>query len=483
MADFALGDNLLQSTITVTTAYIIPTEVRPETIILCNFSATNTVKLPQPVLGRQINVKDIAGTAAINNIQILQYASEEIEGVAATFIMATDYQTIILQADGTNWWILRAAQVIAPYYIAVGSSSGLTVNLSNSLILYYALSGTLTQNFTLNFNNYLGVWQIDTSQVVFGSYVVIVQNGTATTTLTIPSIFTLSLPVVNIVSVLAPISGLTGPQGATGPQGIQGVTGVTGPTGPQGATGPAGSNGVAGSTGPQGATGPLGSTGATGPSGSSGLVVNQVAHGFSTGQVVYYTGSTWALAKADSSSTLGIGIVSVIDVNNFTLNLVGLIPGVSVGATGLTTGQYYFVSDTTSGLLTVTEPVSSTSYSNPLMFALSASTALALPFRPSSVVSTLTYTSTYDFQLNNDPVAPSTTYNTTYTNSQLTNESWTRLDATTLKSVTYTYTSFLLTSEVRVIYASNGVTIVAQLTIVYTYTNNTLSSATYTRNV
>jgi len=111
------------------------------------------------------------------------------------------------------------------------------------------------------------------------------------------------------------------------------------------------------------------------------MAVNQTSHGFTTGQAVYYTGSVWALAEANSAGTLGIGIVSFVDANNFNLYQAGLLTGLS----GLTAGQYYFVSDATSGLLTSTQPTSVSSYSNPLLFALSTTTGLVLPFRPSGI--------------------------------------------------------------------------------------------------
>ena len=111
------------------------------------------------------------------------------------------------------------------------------------------------------------------------------------------------------------------------------------------------------------------------------LLVTQALHGFSTGQAVYFTGSVWAKAKADAGNTLGVGVVVVIDANNFSLYLSGFI----VGLSGLTAGQYYFVSDATAGLLTSTEPTTQFHFSNPLLFALSSITGIVFPFRPSEI--------------------------------------------------------------------------------------------------
>ena len=121
------------------------------------------------------------------------------------------------------------------------------------------------------------------------------------------------------------------------------------------------------------------------------LAVHQVAHGFSTGQAVYYTGSAWALAEANAVGTLGLGVIVVSDVDNFTVYFSGNISGLS----GLTAGQYYFVSDATPGLLTSTEPSSTASYSNPLLFALSTTTGIVLPFRPSQNVTPIAVVSNF----------------------------------------------------------------------------------------
>ena len=67
----------------------------------------------------------------------------------------------------------------------------------------------------------------------------------------------------NGVSILANVTGATGPAGATGAAGPTGPAGATG----VGATGPQGDTGATGPAGSAGATGPQGDTGATGVSG------------------------------------------------------------------------------------------------------------------------------------------------------------------------------------------------------------------------
>jgi hypothetical protein len=119
---------------------------------------------------------------------------------------------------------------------------------------------------------------------------------------------------------------------------------------------------------------------------NTSLAVHQVAHGFTVGQAVYFNGTIWVLAEANAIGTLGLGLVIIVPgANDFTVCFEGFVTGLS----GLTAGQYYFVSDATPGALTVTEPVATTSFSNPLLFAISATTGTVLDHRPSSIGSTV----------------------------------------------------------------------------------------------
>jgi len=209
------------------------------------------------------------------------------------------------------------------------------------------------------------------------------------------------------------------------------------------------------------------------------VAVHQVAHGFTTGKVVYFTGSAWALAEANAATTLGIGLVYYIGVDNFSVCLLGLITGLS----GLTAGQYYFVSDSSAGAITATEPVTVGNYSNPVLFALSTTTGMVLPFRPSQLSAATSYASLLDFLLDCEPMSPSTTYAVTWTGSVVTKESWSIAGPVLLKSIDYTYTSGHCTQEVRKVFYSDGVTVLAQSTIVYTYSGNMVMSAVLTRSI
>lgn len=107
------------------------------------------------------------------------------------------------------------------------------------------------------------------------------------------------------------------------------------------------------------------------------MTVTQTAHGFSAGNAIYYNGTAYAKAKADNAATLSFMIVDAVpDANTFSFTMLGRITGLS----GLTAGQYYYVSAATAGALTATEPAG---YSNPILFADSTTTGFVLPFRPS----------------------------------------------------------------------------------------------------
>ena len=73
-------------------------------------------------------------------------------------------------------------------------------------------------------------------------------------------------------------------------------------------------------------------------------------------------------------------VSAVANTNTFTATFSGKIT-----LSSLTAGQYYFVSTTTANDFTATEPTSG--YSNPILFALSTTEAVVLPYRPQDLTS------------------------------------------------------------------------------------------------
>lgn len=113
--------------------------------------------------------------------------------------------------------------------------------------------------------------------------------------------------------------------------------------------------------------------------GSNLYAINQTAHGFVIGNVLYYTGSAYALAQADTADHAEVvGIVSsVVDANNFILLVAGEVAGLS----GLTAGTTYFLDDATAGALTATQPSTGGHISKPLGIAVSTTALFFYNFR------------------------------------------------------------------------------------------------------
>src|SRR6185312_9518514 len=112
-------------------------------------------------------------------------------------------------------------------------------------------------------------------------------------------------------------------------------------------------------------------TASNGTGGGSGSAltdtVSQTAHGFTVGQVVYWNGTGYALAKADTAAdaeVLGI-VTQVTNANAFALTTAGYCNTLS----GLVNNTVYFLSDVTAGLLTATPPSTPNHIEKPLLIS------------------------------------------------------------------------------------------------------------------
>ena len=118
-------------------------------------------------------------------------------------------------------------------------------------------------------------------------------------------------------------------------------------------------------------------------SGSDGTSVSipvaDTGHGFLDGEALYFNGTVWNRAQSNNVNTVGSHICQVVDVDNFNAVIAGLVTGLS----GLTPGDWLFVSGTTPGALTATEPLSG--YSNPIGQALTATTLMVFPYRAQEI--------------------------------------------------------------------------------------------------
>lgn len=88
-----------------------------------------------------------------------------------------------------------------------------------------------------------------------------------------------------------------------------------------------------------------------------------------------------------------------------------------------------------------------------------------------------------DFLLVNEPPEIGTNYIVNRTSNIISSEEWRRVDTTLLKKIEYTRTGGLLTTETRQIFATDGTTIIGQLTISYTRTGGIVTSSAYVRNI
>jgi hypothetical protein len=108
---------------------------------------------------------------------------------------------------------------------------------------------------------------------------------------------------------------------------------------------------------------------------SVNFVVAQTGHGFVVGNILYLSAAdTYAKAQASSATkSRVVGMVSqYIDANNFVLTTQGVVGGL----VGLTAGSQYYLSPTTPGSFTTTDPVS---YSVGCFVAINATTLIFDP--------------------------------------------------------------------------------------------------------
>jgi hypothetical protein len=91
---------------TVVTPGSYPHSAANNTIILVDSSAARTINLPAPTANASITIKDVGGLAGTNNITIARNGSEQIEGLASNYLIQTDWSSLRLVSDGTNWFII-----------------------------------------------------------------------------------------------------------------------------------------------------------------------------------------------------------------------------------------------------------------------------------------------------------------------------------------------------------------------------------------
>lgn len=168
----------------------------------------------------------------------------------------------------------------------------------------------------------------------------------------------------------------SGFSGYSGISGYSSNSGVSGYSGTSGTSGISGVSAYSGTSGYSGVSGFSAISGFSGTSASGSQTISQTSHGFVAGDVLYRTSGSYAKAKADAAATSdAVGVVeSVLSANSFVIIISGAITGLS----GLTDGVTYFLSPSTAGLLTATEPVAVGHVSKPILQATGTTTGIVL---------------------------------------------------------------------------------------------------------
>ncbi len=107
------------------------------------------------------------------------------------------------------------------------------------------------------------------------------------------------------------------------------------------------------------------------------------------GNAIRYSGSAWVKslansdinADADTNADVDALVVAVADADNFSYQIAGTILSIFPDPPGLSPGSTYFLSPTTPGALTTTEPTTVGQVTKPVLRALTATTAIFVSMR------------------------------------------------------------------------------------------------------
>lgn len=136
------------TTITVTNANrTLDTTTKDLLVLLDTGTTQSSITLPPPTNGRIIMIADKGGNASSKNITVLPNSAETVLG-AASFVLKTNYGSIALTSDGTNWTSIGGAFATQ---LAVAGVSGVvgTLGLSNG-----GTGFTVTQDSSYELDDY-----------------------------------------------------------------------------------------------------------------------------------------------------------------------------------------------------------------------------------------------------------------------------------------------------------------------------------------
>lgn len=75
-------------------------------LLVDSSGGTITLTLPAPVNGATFKIKDSTGNFGTNPVTLARNGSEEIEGLAADYLLEADWGSWDLVSDGTNWFFV-----------------------------------------------------------------------------------------------------------------------------------------------------------------------------------------------------------------------------------------------------------------------------------------------------------------------------------------------------------------------------------------
>lgn len=99
-----------------------------KTYLVDSTSLAISLQLPTPVQNFWFIVKDSGFNAYTNNITILRAASEKIDGVAASFVVANSGASWIFMSNGTDWFVVASGGDLILKDIADGNRYRLLMN-------------------------------------------------------------------------------------------------------------------------------------------------------------------------------------------------------------------------------------------------------------------------------------------------------------------------------------------------------------------
>jgi len=98
--------NQAGTTVATISSGTVLTSADANKILLVDTTASRSITLPTPASGLRFTIKDKTGSANTNNITLVRAGSEQIEGIAASKVLQTNWGSWTIISDGTNWFLI-----------------------------------------------------------------------------------------------------------------------------------------------------------------------------------------------------------------------------------------------------------------------------------------------------------------------------------------------------------------------------------------